>query len=240
MKPKTGRKSKNYMKYILTTLILLISASVFAQQMSYDDWKEQAKTEIRLLPEYGNAQKTAGQIAADEELIRTELKAEGTHRKASDHLIKVGFDYLYRGDLKTAMYRFNQAWLLDPKNENVYWGFGAIYFVFNDYREALNQYNDGLQLNPNSSNILTDKGTIYLTQFEKDHDEFNLSLALGNLNQSYKITPSNQNTLLKLSVAYFYNKDCSNAWRFYNECMKLGGQPITREFTEALKKLCNK
>ena len=226
------------MKYTLTLIAILLSQLCFAQQISYQEWKEQSKTEIRLLPEYGHVAKTKEQTALDNELIQEELKQEGTHRKASDHLIRVGFDFLYRGDLKTAMYRFNQAWLLDPKNENDYWGFASIYFSFNDYDEALKQLEKGLAINPNSANILTDKATIYTTFYHTKHDPEYLDKAISIFNKSYKIDPSNQNTLFKLSVAYFYKKDCSNAWKFHNECVKLGGQPITPDYTAALKKMC--
>src|ERR1700759_4490052 len=118
------------MKYTLTLIIVLISLSSFAQQMNYKQWQEEAKTEIRLRPEYGNVHKDPELIKLDQKLIDDEVKQEGTHRKASDHLIELGFNNLYSGDIKTAMYRFNQAWLLDPKNANVYWGYGAIYFGF--------------------------------------------------------------------------------------------------------------
>jgi len=226
------------MKYFLILITTLICRSAFAQQISYEQWKEEAKTEIRLLPEYGNVQKTPGQIEADQELIKTELAQNGTHRKASDALIKIGFDYLYRGNIRTAMYRFNQAYLLDPKNENIYWGFGSIYFTFNDMNEALRQYAKGLAINPNSSNILTDKASVYMAIFENKGDAEDLNIAIGFFNKSYKIDPLNQNTLFKLSAAYLYKKDCKNAWKFYNECMKLGGKPVTQEYTDALKKMC--
>ncbi|MDB5012786.1 MAG: hypothetical protein JWQ25_988, partial [Daejeonella sp.] len=116
------------MKYSLTFIILFITTFTLGQQITYTKWKEDAKTEIRLLPKFGNAPKTKEQKAADQKLIETYLAQEGTSRKASDLLVKLGFDYLYKNDLKTAMFRFNQAWLLDPKNENAFWGFGAIYF----------------------------------------------------------------------------------------------------------------
>jgi len=228
------------MKYIVVLVVSLISVSSYGQQITYKEWQEQAKTEIRLLPEYGNVPKSKEQIDADNELIAEELKQDGTHRNASDSLIKRGFDYLYRGNIKTAMYRFNQAWLLDPKNEIVYWGFGVIYFNFNDYKEALKQFEKGLSINPKSSNILTDKATIQMTFYENNHNIADLNTAIGIFNQSYKIDPSNQNTLFKLSAAYYYKKDCLNARRFYNECMKLGGQQISPGYAEALNKLCGK
>jgi tetratricopeptide (TPR) repeat protein len=225
-------------KYTLVIIAILIGHSSFAQQISYKEWQKQAKTEIRLLPEYGNVPKTQGQKAADEELIQAELKQEGTRRKASDHLITMGFNNLYSSDLKAAMYRFNQAWLLDPKNANVYWGYGAIYFTFNDTEEALRQYNKGLILDPNSSVILTDKATMYMSLFQIKHNKDYLTKAITLFNQSYKIDPLNQNTLFKLSAYYYYNNDCKNAWRYYTECMKLGGQQITAGYGDALKKTC--
>ena len=228
------------MKYIITLIISLIYSYSFAQQITYKQWQEEAKIEIRLLPEFGNVPKTKSQNDADQELIANQLKLDGTHRKASESLVKLGFDYLYNGNIKTAMFRFNQAWLLDPKNENAYWGFAVIYFNFQDYTEALKQLEKGLMINPNSSNILTDKATIYMAYYQSDNNPDQLNKAIEIFNQSYKIDSSNQNTLFKLSAAYFYKKDCSNANRFYNECMKLGGQQISPGYGEALKQLCNK
>jgi tetratricopeptide (TPR) repeat protein len=229
------------MKYLIILGLSMMSFSALPQQITYEEWQKQAKTEIRLLPEYGNVPKSDGQIEADKTLIADELKEHGTHRKASESLVNTGFfDYLYRGDIRTAMYRFNQAWLLDPKNENVYWGFGSVYFTFNDFKEALRQLEKGLSINPNSSNILTDIATINMTFYEKSHNAQDLDKAIEVFNRSYKIDPTNQNTLFKLSAAYYYKKDCKNAWKFYDECMKLGGQQISPGYLEALKQQCNR
>jgi tetratricopeptide (TPR) repeat protein len=226
------------MKYILTIVGVLIAQLSFSQQMSYKEWQEQAKTNITLQPEYGNVPKTGDQIKADKEFVELSLKTDTTPRKASEHLIRLGFTYLYRGDVKTAMSRFNLAWLLDPKNENSYWGFGAIYGSFNDYPAAIAQYDKGLAINPNSSVILTDKATLYFVGFQQDQDQSKLNAAINLLKKSYSIDTNNANTTFKLSICYFLNKDCTNAWKFYNECEKLGGQPITPEYTNALKKMC--
>lgn len=226
------------MKYLAFIVLLLIAVPVFAQQISYADWKKEAETQIDLQPEYGNVPKTKEQIEEDRQFIAIVLKQDSTNRKGSEHLIKLGFTYLYRGDLETAMRRFNQAWLLDPKNENAYWAYAAVYFTFNDIEEASKQLDKGLLLNPKSSNILTDKATIYMTGYMNTHNIADLNKAIDIFIQSYKIDSLNQNTLFKLSVAYFYKQDCSNAWKYYNECMKLGGEPISKEYTQALKDQC--
>ncbi len=226
------------MKYIFILLIVLIFNSSFAQQMSYEQWKKSAETEINLRPEYGNVVKSQGQLDEDKTFIDLVLKQDTTYRKGSDHFVRLGFTYMAKGDLETAMRRFNQAWLLDPKNENAYWGFGAIYGSFSDYSTAIVQYDKGLAINPQSSVILTDKATLYFVQFQHDNDQAKLVTAIGLLKKSYAFDPNSVNTTYKLSICYFLNKDCTNAWKFYNECRKLGGQPIAENYTNALKNAC--
>ncbi|HEY8784333.1 tetratricopeptide repeat protein [Flavobacterium sp. UBA6046] len=226
------------MKYIFTTLFSLIFVCSFAQQMSYDEWKKETQSEINLRPEYGNVVKSQGELKEDQTFVDLVLKQDTTPRKGSDHLVRLGFTYLSKGDMVTAMKRFNQAWLLDPKNENVYWGYGAIYGSFSDYSAAIVQYDKGLVINPESSVILTDKATLYFVQFQQDQDNSKLNTALDLLKRSYSIDPKNTSTTYKLSICYFLSKDCINAWKFYNECQKLGGQPIAENYTNALKNIC--
>jgi tetratricopeptide (TPR) repeat protein len=227
-------------KVILKTILLMMSIGVYGQEIDYSSWKEESKSNIRLLPEYGNATKTKDQKEADDDFIKLSLQQDGTREKASDHMVNLGFNYLYKKDLRTAMYRFNQAWLLNPKNENAYWGFGAIYFMFNDFDNAMTQYTKGLRINPKSSNILTDKATVYLTKFNTTGGKINLDSATSIFKRSYIVDPKNQNTLFKLSACYFINDNCNDALKYYDECQALGGRPITKEYTEALKKKCVK
>lgn len=207
-------------------------------KITYEEWKEEARSEIRLFPKFGGAVKSERQKEADQILIEEYTKQQGTRHKGSEVLVKLGFDYLYSGDPKTAMYRFNQAWILDPKNENAFWGFASIYFNFSDFDNAMKQLDEGLALNPESSNILTDKATIHLVVFQTHNDQKELSTAIDLFTQSYVIDPKNQNTLFKLSIAYFMKNDCKNALKYYNECKALGGKPLTKEYIRAIEKKC--
>lgn len=206
--------------------------------MSYEQWNDESKTNIRLLPEYGHVTKTDAQIRADKEFIEATIKQNGSKEKASAKMVDLGFQYYYRGDIKTAMYRFNQAWLLDPVNENAYWGFAAVYFHFNDYDKAIAMHDKGLALNPKNTNLLTDKATVYLARLNDKYDEATLKMALELFNRSYAIDPKNVNTTFKLSTVYFSLNDCGQAKRYYDECKENGGDPITEEYTKALKENC--
>ena len=228
---------KNYILFIAMFFASMICA---AQQVTYKEFQEEAKTEINLRPEYGNLKKSTDYDSADKTFINNALQEDGTPRKASEHLVQLGFKYLYQSDLKTAMRRFNQAWLLDPTNENSFWGFGAVYFMFDDKEEALKQLKKGLSINPKNSKLLTDEATINMAYYQVNQDKHYLLTAIELFNQSYQIDSQNQNTLFKLSAAYFYNKDCINAWKFYDECMKLGGKPIPPGYKDALQNQCTK
>ena len=228
------------MRYILTFLVLSIAVSAYAQQITYDKWKKEAETEINLRPEYGNVLKSRGQLDEDKTFIDVVLKQDTTHRKGSEHLVKLGFSYLSKGDMETAMKRFNQAWLLDPKNENAYWGYGAIYGAFGDYDTAIIQFDKGLAINPRSSVILTDKATLYFVEYQHDQVVAKLNTAIDLLTKSYAIDSKNSNTSYKLSICYFLAKDCLDALKFYNEFIKSAGAVQQDGYAEALKKLCNK
>jgi tetratricopeptide (TPR) repeat protein len=218
---------------------------VMGQQMTSEKWDEEAKTNIRLLPKYGHAQKTEAQKKSDQEFIETALKHDSTNRKASDHLISLGFKYLYRDDIKTAMYRFNQAYLLDSTNTDIYWGFGAIYMTLGNYEKAEKQYQEGLAINSNSTHLLTDYGTYFMVQYyglpEIEDKKFaltNLESAITYMVKSYQLDPTDPNTTFKLSICYWIKGDCANAWKYYDICKILGGQPITEEYTNDLKEKC--
>ncbi len=237
------------MKKSFTIILAMLTITTFGQQMTLNDWEEQAKKDIRLIPEYGHIQKTDKQKQSDQDFISETMKQEqfkGDRTAASDHLIKLGFNYIYRGDLKSAMYRFNQAYLLDTSNSEIYWGYGAIYMTLGDYEKAKQQYEEGLSKKPENTHVLTDFGTYYMAQYygletiDNKTALANLETAIIYLIKSYNIDNKDQSTTYKLSICYWLKGDCDNAWKYYNECKALGGQPITEEYTKDLKKKCKK
>lgn len=233
------------MKLVLILTLLFLALPMFGQQTTLEQWNEEARTNIRLLPRYGHVQKTEAQRESDRQFIETMLKQDTTHRRASNHLIELGFKYLNR-DIKTAMYRFNQAYLLDSTNTDIYWGYGAVYMVLGDYVRAAHQYIEGVALDPNNTHLLTDYGTYHMVQYNglQTQDETkaaaNLDSAISYLLKSFSLNPKNQNTSFKLSICYYNKKDCENAWKYYDICKELGGQPITEEYSVEIKKTCEK
>jgi len=219
------------MKRLFVVWLLVVSSTfVSGQQMTLDQWNEEEKENIRFLPKYGYAVKTEGQLEADEKFIRATLPQFDNKRLASEHMIEVGFKYLYH-DVRSAMYRFNQAFLLDSTNSDIYWGYGAVYMILQDFPRARKQYEEGLLYDSVNTRIMTDFGTYYMIQDMPDS-------AIQYLSRSYKLDSTNQNTSFKLAVCYYYKVDCVNAIRYYERCKSLGGQPLTKEFIEAIETKC--
>ncbi len=224
------------------TILLFFSSVTFGQQQrkGFAEWVEAAKTNINMQPMYGHQQKSEGEIKADEDLLKYVLEKEKTKRAGSDHLVELGFDYTYQSRLQTAMSRFNQAWLLDSTNANVFWGFGVVYFYLRAYDEAFKMYNLGLQLDSTNTNIITDIGGTYLSMYSDDSTrQESLTYAISYLEKSYKLNPKYSSTVYKLIICSLYTDDCEKAKKYFMECEKLDRNLITNDFRKNFKQKCN-
>jgi tetratricopeptide (TPR) repeat protein len=234
------------MKIITFITLTLLATFSFAQPGLYKDgfeeWENESKTNKRLLPRYGHLTKTSGEINSDSAFIKEIMSQPKfkTRHEASNHLIGLGFQYFYQDDLKAAMYRFNQAYLLDTLNTDIFWGYGAIYMRFGMLGLAADQYKTGLRIDSTNTHLLTDLGTMFQAQYYRLEFPESLDSAIYYMNKSFEINSKDQNTLFKLSVCHWNKGDCKNAWKFYNLCKAQGGQPITEEYTKDLKAKCKK
>jgi hypothetical protein len=84
--------------------------------------------EMAHLPMYGGMdRKTVSAFRdADEKLRAGSIEAFGTLKNASEVSVDHGFQFVAHKEYSMAMKRFNQAWVLDPDNPRVYWGFGMV------------------------------------------------------------------------------------------------------------------
>ncbi len=80
------------------------------------------------LPMYGgkDAIATPIQHKANADFINTFITQGVSREEAASGIAKGAWNHFNQGDLETAMKRFNQVWLLDPKNSESYKGFIAI------------------------------------------------------------------------------------------------------------------
>ena len=84
---------------------------------------------INELPMFGHIQKTADQKRANTRYIKYMTEGGRSREAAADSAARVGWNMFYQGDCSTAVKRFDQAWLLDPKNQLALWGFAVIWSI---------------------------------------------------------------------------------------------------------------
>lgn len=84
--------------------------------------------EMAHLPMYGGMDRQAVPAfkSADEKLIEGSIQAFKTRELASEVSVDHGFKFVAQKEYSMAMKRFNQAWVLNPDNPQVYWGFGTV------------------------------------------------------------------------------------------------------------------
>lgn len=239
-----------YMKKISILTLILLASTFFGQKMTEQEWNKLASKDKRLLPKYGHLPKTKEEKKADLEFIQSALKKDTNNYLASSRFMVLGFECLNKSDLHTAMIRFNQAYLLDSSNTDIYLGYGAVYTALGNNIKASLQYQEhreSVGTGQKTTSVLPDnlKDYDYLSQFftlmmfQDIKGAFQrLDSAIVNLQKSFQKNPKNPETSSKLSLCYYYKDDCANAWKYYYIRDALGGQPINEQYTRDLKKKC--
>lgn len=94
-----------------------------------------------LAPMYGNIKKSEKEKETDRQYIETMLSAYGDRLNAAKMAAKSGWNHFFKEHIDTAMFRFNQCWLLDSTFSESFFGFAAIreYQNLNDEAEELYQ-----------------------------------------------------------------------------------------------------
>ncbi|WP_400190872.1 hypothetical protein [Hymenobacter sp. B81] len=81
---------------------------------------------LNTLPRYGGKVKSKALQKVDRTFISSELKKyRYDARAASDVSVELGWQHLAQQNPVVSIKRFNQAWLLDSTNADVYYGFSA-------------------------------------------------------------------------------------------------------------------
>ncbi len=96
-------------------------------------------------PMYGEVPKSDDYKKIDEDFKKECLQKFKTIDSAVNVHVDQGWRYFYNNDLKTAMKRFNQAWLLNPEFPDAYFGFAALLEMQEGKVEAQRFYKMGLE-----------------------------------------------------------------------------------------------
>ena len=181
----------------------------------------------------------------DEAVIRDASFRFGSRGAASRALSDQGWASVKKGMLDFAMRRFNEAWLLNPKNYQVFWGFGAVLSEQGKLTAAIEQLETARELVDDPRQrvfLLADLGTVHSVYGVRLPAERQLDraqhfvIANNRFAESLEIDPNNARSWRDWAISLYEQERYSEAWVKAKRAMELRAQPFPDNFLENLKK----
>jgi Tfp pilus assembly protein PilF len=195
---------------------------------------QSSKTRIDEVPMYGGMDRSAVPElqAGDEKFISEVTQQFGSREDASNIWVERGYKLYMEDKLGMAMRRFNQAWLLNPKNPNVFAGFGSVLHDRGKDCEAMIMEEKALSLNPttnlgvypdagmivslcavNSQSLSADEKTKLITRSEEIYKD------------AIKIESNKQYVYNSWGYTYYWRKQFHEALGMFEQQQLAGGSP---------------
>ncbi|MGV3559754.1 MAG: tetratricopeptide repeat protein [Larkinella arboricola] len=186
-------------------------------------------------PLFGEQGKTTEHIAWEVRFL-SECDQNFTNRaEASQFFSSRAWEYLTEGQLDTAAYRFNLAWLLNANNADPYWGLGVICYQQNKTAESIRLLKKGLEVADTNAVLMTDLATVELKHYKETKDNELLEDAIEVLNKALKYDLTNANTFMRLSWANFAKGDYTASWENLHKARSLDLSAVDLVFIQELR-----
>ena len=192
------------MRYLLAALLLTCSA-VSAQNIN-----EQ--------PLFGEKQyRSRGLSEADRQFVEAAVRESGSKEAAARLAILRGWKQLKQGDPEVAIQSFNQAYLLDPNNAEIYWGLGIAMTQQERHDIAVRLFARALALDPQNPRLLADIGLAHAyAAGGMTHDPVEqakrLQGAMPWFDAAEKLDPAYATTFVNRAIALFFLGKYSESW----------------------------
>ena len=191
---------------------------------------------INLLPMYGRIKKCPEQLVLDQEFLTACDKQYKTRQEAAVAQVVFGWKYFYTNQLDVAMKRFNQAWLLDSTNADVYLGFGNILGLKHQFEETLPLFEKSILINPTNPNVWESASTSYGQMFFLTKNTAMLDKSISYLKKSLALNPANARAYGQLTSAYSYCVQKDSAKKYMALTDKLDPKAVNPEVRMMLRK----
>lgn len=183
---------------------------------------------------------------ADEAFIRDATFRYKTRQAASSAFATQGWTAARASQLDVAMLRFNQAWLLNPKNYAAFWGFGSVLSQRGKLAEALEHLETARQLIDDPTQrvaLLCDLGTVHSEYAMRLPAERQLEraqqfvLANSRFTESLENDPKFAPSWREWAISLYDQERYSEAWVKVKQARENRAEPFPPDF---LKKLSAK
>jgi len=181
------------------------------------------------------------------EEIKSLIKEKKTEYKnlkeVADHYMQVGWDFFVKKDYSMAIKRFNQAWLLDPTNPEIYWGFGNYLGVNENFEKSIIMLKKSIEMGSNNIKVYEDLAKSYNMNGFKKFSEGKNELLKPNLESAIDII-ENAIKMKETGVLYhhwavslFYLEKYSEAYEKVKKAQELGDNVPDKFINDIKEKL---
>lgn len=226
------------MKNISTMVTLLVICLICS-----GCYGEEGTVQNNEMPMYGGIPPTPEEQKIHSKFIDTVIKEGGGREAAVEEGLKTAWYYFSKHDYKIAMRRFNQVWLLDPDNEQVFYGFGLLMELDGNMAKAIEYYKKALEINPKNAQTMCYLATVSSKKAleDKANEDFEKALILYEKASNLAATESNYSDYSgkiyeDWAMALFMNKNYAEAWNKV-KLAKQHGQKIHPELINGLSKV---
>ena len=203
-----------------------------------------AERRIDNIPMYGQPEipRPEALKEADADFIEKAIAGfNGSRELASKAWAEVANDFFQKGNLDYAMRRYNQAWLLNEKNYQPYWGFGQVMMVRERFDEAIKFYERAQSLIDDKCQepaLLTDLGLAYSFKARSIfNDQDTRNKYFGIANNHFEASSNLDNTYAVVWEAWanslYHEKKYAEAWEKVRKATEMG-RPVHPMFRERL------
>ncbi len=170
--------------------------------------------------------------AGDEEQAAEAVKAFGSPAAAAQARVEQGYRLFREGQPGLAMRQFNQAWLLNPDNAEVYAGFAAVLENQRKVCQAMSMMDRAISLNPPAfRGIYADAGRIAARCAAEDKTlppEARIA-ATTRSDEWYRkgeaVEPDKGYLYASWATAYYWRGQYAEAWAMVHKSRAAGGSP---------------
>ena len=203
-----------YPLYVALGLFALLAQPAEAQRKTKVKAKGEAAVTAanRLQPLFGGISQTQAQALVGAAFLADIERSFASKAEASRFFSTKGYEYLTEGKPDTAVYRFNLAWLIDPKNADAYRGLGVVASRNPTPDESISLLTQGLALVPNDALMLSDLGSSYLIRYEQTKKKKDLTTGYDYLQRAVAADPKNAVAWQQLARVYYLQEDYAKAW----------------------------
>jgi tetratricopeptide (TPR) repeat protein len=180
---------------------------------------------------------------ADEDFIRDVTLRFGSRLAGSNALVEQGWTALRSGQADLAILRFNQAWLVNPKNFRAFWGFGAVLSQRGKLSEAIELLETARELLDDPTQrvaLLCDLGTLhseYAARLPRDRElerAQHFVLANSRFSESLDNNPKYAASWREWAISLYEQERYSEAWIRVKQAQDLRAEAFPPDFLKQL------